>query len=92
MAFRQAGGTQPYGRQQVGGKWDDEYFEAGVLVNRLRVRVEDDGLRELVGQLHRACSLVITAPAEGIAADRMMEVNDLVEETYERLGELVRTL
>ncbi len=88
--IRTSGGT--YGDHHADRRWSNDVFTAGVEVNKLRVRVQDERTRALVGEVQRHCANFTFAagPEDAWAAlQRAAEQHDAANEL---LGAGIRDL
>lgn len=91
VAYRNAGGTNPFTRQQVPGDLNQRSFEAMQKTMLLMARVDHEGLRANIKSLRELVTKVLLAQSESEANGLMVEAMDLQVRINDQIGELLRT-
>lgn len=89
MEFRKTG---VWGKGQFPDEANENAFEATTQISLLRVRIDDEGVRETARKFLGACAVVALARSEDEAETRFMFVTGMVEGLSEQIGDVLRNL
>ncbi|WP_154722031.1 hypothetical protein [Ciceribacter sp. T2.26MG-112.2] len=89
MEFRK---TRVWGKGQFPDDANNNAFEATTQISVLRVRIDDDGVRDTASKFTSACASVALARSEDEAEARLRFAIGMLEELSEQIGEVLRNL
>ena len=88
MTYRKSG---KWAAAPTSDEWNQKNFEANLLTNLLKVRVEDENVRTLVSEVKDAAVRSIMATSKEESESQADRMSDRMEEANERIGELLRS-
>lgn len=89
MDFRKTG---VWGKGQFPDDANKNAFEATTQISVLRVRIDDEGIRETARKFTGACAVVALARSEDEAETQLMFVTGMVEGLNDQIGDVLRNL
>jgi len=84
--------TKEWGKSQLGEEISNGAFAANVLLDKLRVRVDDDTIREQTSRFRLLCLAVGEARSESTSTGALNEAMAVMAPLHERIGEVLRNL
>jgi hypothetical protein len=89
VAYRKTG---VWKKQYLTDEVDEGFRASQVNVSRLRVRVRDENIRELVELFSQACVNSVLADSELAAQSEMLHMASVLAQAHERIGFVLRSL